>query len=281
MFTVLKIIGWVLLSVLLLILAVMLGIMIMPLRAEAGFVDKKFSYRIRLWFINVLDSHGGGLMGFIKKLKSRRKKKKADSPPPDSVSNEETSGNAKEESPDGTEEETSPEDTADEAVSGEKTEKPKKRRKKDVPDYYSDDDLAEEEGKSLGEKVEFILDLWRAADRPVLRIFKGIRLYDLFVDFIISNQDAYKCAMNYGRLCGVFYPLLGWLSTLFTVRLRTVDINAGFGLDESRWDASVKVSFRVGTVVIAGIQFLFIYSFRYFIPAKMRERKQKKAARQK
>ena len=82
-------------------------------------------------------------------------------------------------------------------------------------------------------------------------------------------------------MSALLYPLLGWLSTLFTVRLKTIDLNAGFGLEKSRWDAAVKVSFRLGTVVIAGLWFLVTYIFRYFIPGKLRGRKINKAARQK
>ena len=135
------------------------------------------------------------------------------------------------------------------------------------------------EPKTLGEKLEALLDLWRAADRPVLKILKGVKLYELYIDFIIANEDAYKCALNYGRISGALFNLLGWLSVLFTVKLKTVDVNAGFALDKSRWDASVKVSFRLGTLVIAGIWFLITYIFRYFIPGKLQAKKLQKIRR--
>lgn len=289
--TILKVIGWILLAVLILLLI----IMIIPLRAEASFISEVFTYRVKLWFVPVMDSGGGGILGWLKK---RRAKKEGDEEEEDDLfsddlpdeaekpeelpSDEEPSESVSEPVPaedTAPEEDTAPPDeTEDDPFMEEEPEPEEKkhrfgrRRKKEKPP---------KEPKTLGEKIEFLLDLWRAADRPLLRIFKGIHLYDLYADLIVADEDAYKCALNYGRVSALLYPLLGWLSTLFTVRLKTIDLNAGFGLEKSRWDAAVKVSFRLGTVVIAGLWFLVTYIFRYFIPGKLRGRKINKAARQK
>lgn len=287
--TILKIIGWILLAVLILLLV----LMILPLRAEVSFIAEKFTYKVKLWFIPVMDSSGGGIMGWLKKRKKSgedEEDQQADDVPavkPELVKpetgasdaqptiTETVQENAAAEAPPeapAAKEETAVSPESDPFDEAEEVPEKKKRHKKEKPP---------KEPKTLGEKVEFLLDLWRAADRPLLRIFKGIRLYDLYIDFIIADEDAYKCALNYGRISSVVYPLLGWLSTLFTVRLKTVDVNAGFAVEKSRWDAAVKVSFRLGTVVIAGLWFLVTYIFRYFIPGKLRDRKVKKAARQK
>lgn len=287
--TILKIIGWILLAVLILLLV----LMILPLRAEVSFIAEKFTYKVKLWFIPVMDSSGGGIMGWLKKRKKSgedEEDQQADDVPavkPELVKpetgasdaqptiTETVQENAAAEAPPeapAAKEETAVSPESDPFDEAEEVSEKKKRHKKEKPP---------KEPKTLGEKVEFLLDLWRAADRPLLRIIKGIRLYDLYIDFIIADEDAYKCALNYGRIGSVVYPLLGWLSTLFTVRLKTVDVNAGFAVEKSRWDAAVKVSFRLGTVVIAGLWFLVTYIFRYFIPGKLRDRKVKKAARQK
>ena len=100
----------------------------------------------------------------------------------------------------------------------------------------------------------------------------------MYIDFIIADEDAYKCALSYGKMCAAVYNGLAQLSEIFTVRLKTVDVNAGFALDESRWDAGVKLKFRPATVVIAGIWFLVTYIFRVFIPERLRRRKARKAA---
>lgn len=279
----------ILLYILLAVFGIILLLFILPVKAEASFIDGKFRYKLGFSFINVMDSGGGGVLGWLKKRR-RKKKPCSDSDddwdipedyaadtedyemPPELESSEDTELTDDDTAADAT-------DTGHvtETVSGHeppehKPEK-KKRRKKEKPP---------KEPKTLGEKVGFVLDLWRAADRPLLKIFKGFSFYDVYVDFIIANEDAYKCALNYGRISGLVYNLLGFMSTLFTLRLQTVDINAGFGLDKSRWDAAVKLRFRLGTLVIAGVWFLITYIFRYMIPNMMQQMKLKKtAARQK
>ena len=287
---VLKILLWILLAV----LGIIVIVLILPIRGEVSFIGEKLRYKAKLWFIPVLTSEGGGVLGWLKKRRGRKKPKVDDFsdsgqddlpdldedfddlPLTPSEQRDETSEAAAEEAPqDEADQTAAQEEAAAEELPTEEPEEEisshkKKRRKKEKPP---------KEPKTLGEKLEALLDLWRAADRPVLKILKGVKLYELYIDFIIANEDAYKCALNYGRISGALFNLLGWLSVLFTVKVKTVDVNAGFALDKSRWDASVKVSFRLGTLVIAGIWFLITYIFRYFIPGKLQAKKLQKIRR--
>ena len=291
---VLKILLWILLAV----LGIIVIVLILPIRGEVSFIGEKLRYKAKLWFIPVLTSEGGGVLGWLKKRRGRKKPKaddlsdsnQDDLPDLDEdfddlpLTPSEQGEEAEEAAPQAAAEE-APQEEANQTASQEEaaaeelpTEEPeeeisshkKKRRKKEKPP---------KEPKTLGEKLEALLDLWRAADRPVLKILKGVKLYELYIDFIIANEDAYKCALNYGRISGALFNLLGWLSVLFTVKVKTVDVNAGFALDKSLWDASVKVSFRLGTLVIAGIWFLITYIFRYFIPGKLQAKKLQKIRR--
>lgn len=281
----------ILLYLLLAIFGIILLLFILPVRAEASFIGGKFKYKVGFSLLNIMDSGGGGLLGWLNKRRRRKKPEPEDEDdlweiPDDSVPSCEYDDRADtagvSDDLQFTADDTAPEDNPPAADSvSESTAVPvheekaphRKRRKKEKPPR---------EPKTLGEKVEFLLDLWRAADRPALKVFKGFHFYDLYIDFIPANEDAYKCAVNYGRISGLVYNLLGFMSALFTVRLQTVDINAGFGLDESRWDAAVKLRFRLGTMVIAGVWFLITYIFRFLIPNMMQHMKLKKtAARQK
>ena len=290
---VLKILLWIILAV----LGIILLILWLPIRAEAAFLGNKLTYKLKYSFLLLYDSDKRGLIAWY----LRRKKKKDteagqdDFSPDEDFSGDEDTSDIEEMSadtvPDTTEkpeeqtsvtpEEAPAEESAPAAEAAEeelpeeepeKPEKPKKgkhkKKKKDEIEFP----------KTLIDKADFVLDIWRAADRPILRIFKGVKLHELYIDFIIANEDAYKCALNYGRISGAAYNVLGWLGVLFNVKLKTVDINAGFGLDKSRWDASGKLSVRPITVVIAGAALLITYLFRYFIPYKLQERKLKKQA---
>ncbi|MBQ9898258.1 MAG: hypothetical protein IJM44_02235 [Ruminococcus sp.] len=297
---VLKILLWILLAVLGLIVLVL----VLPVSAEASYIGGKLSYKVKYWFINVMDSGGGGVMGWLKKRREKpkkpkkpkppradKKRKKKDEPaellpaelPPeealpavqdDSAASQEAPETAAEALP-ADEPDTDADDLFPDGAEDEDTGK-KKKKKKDKPS--SSDDDGEEEKKPLSEKLEFIVGIWEQAQRPLLKIFKGFHFDDVFIDFIIADDDAHKCALSYGKMCAAVYNGLAQLSELFTVRLKTVDVNAGFALDDSRWDAGAKLKFRPCTVVIAGLWFLITYIFKVFIPDRLRRRKTRKAA---
>ena len=277
---ILKVLLWIILSV----LGIIFIACILPISANVSYLDGKFAYRAKYSFVPLMDSDGGGLLN---RLRKRRKKPKKDDKDEDSDSPQDTEI---EEVPEMSEHHDIPheepqEDTtediqdSDEEIpdDSEDIEEDEDFPEFDDEDFDDDSDTKSDNKKSLGDKIEFLLDIWRAADRPVLKIFKGFHFNDIYIDFIIANEDAYKCAVNYGMISGAVYNLLGWLGALFTLQFKTVDINAGFALKENRWDASSKVTFRLGTLVIAGIWFLITYLFKIYIPNKRNAKKAKTA----
>lgn len=301
---VLLIILKILLIIVLVLLGIILLVMAMPIGADISFIDGKFTYKVRASFINIMDSEGKGVVGLIKKLKSRPKKPKKPKPIKEKKQKKKKSVVNDEEYledfdfdtdddlivPDTVSEDPIQTDEAVEtAVTAVPDKKEKKHRKKkkeeELPaDLFEDveDESEEEEKRSLGDWVELGMGVWESAQRPLLKIFKAFHFQDLYIDFVISDEDAYDCALKYGKYSGMVYNIIGFLSTVFTVRLKTVDIGCGFGLSKSKWDASCRIFFRAGSMVIAGLWFLITYLTRIFIPSKLRKLKRKKsAARQK
>lgn len=166
----------------------------------------------------------------------------------------------------------SPDEKADEPAADEDKDEPDKKKKKKKKDKDSD------EKKSLSDIVDMLLDIWGSAKNPLCLIFKAFKFSDLYIDFIIANEDAYKCALNYGRISATTYRGIALMSRIFTVKLKTVDVQPAFGLKKGRFDAALKLHFRVGTFVIAGLWFLVTYIFRVFIPGKFRKFRMKKSA---
>jgi hypothetical protein len=303
----------ILLYLLLAVLGIIFLILIIPVGGEFSYIDGKFTYKVKLWLINIMDSGGGGLYNWWKKRKAaknnkpdkpkktkpvkekkpKKKKKREkyewekelDDIPvndPETYMSQlsEDTGTTSEYSlsdsmTDNYEEEESP-----------KKKKDKKKKKEDVEEeFFPDEDEETEKGeekKTLSDKIEFLVDIWESAQRPLLKIFKGFRLKDLYIDFVIADEDAYDCALKYGKYSTLVYNCIAFFSQVFTVRLKTIDVRPQFGVSKGRWDAAGKLYFRLGTVVIAGAWFLITYFFKTFLPNKLRKRKMKKsAARQK
>ena len=285
---VLKILLWILLAV----IGIIVVILFLPIKGAVSYIDNKLTYSAHYSFILLYNSDKKGVVAwFLKWKKKRDEKKKAkeegenaelstDKPEltetsvsekPPEAEKPPLESDTKPEPPKPAAEEPSFDDIDDPFDEEEDTGKKKKKKKK-----------KEKPPKTLLEKIEFVMNIVRASDRALLRILKGFKIYELYIDFIIANEDAYKCALNYGRISGAIYNVIAWLSVTFNVKLRTIDVNPGFAVDKPRWDAAAKIKFRPVTVVIAGIGLLMTYLFRFFIPGFFRERKlRKSAARQK
>lgn len=257
---VLKIILFILLAV----LGIILLLLVLPVGADISFIGEKLSYKVKYAGINLLDSEGGGALGALMKDKNPEKEKKSKSKKSRSASEDKASDEAEEDSllKEQTEAEAQEENTAQETEGQSESETPTEEKKPK---------------KTLGEKVGFVIDIWNSAKRPLRKILKGFHFSKLYIDFLVADEDAYKCALNYGRVCTVVYNVLSVFSRLFTVKFRTVDITAGFACKKSRWDISFSLRFRPITAVISGIWFLITYIFRVYLPDLREKRKKRKA----
>lgn len=252
----------ILLYILLAVFGIILLILILPVQAEASFIGGKFSYRLKYAFINIMDSDGGGLLAGLSKGKGKKPKKpvkeksedehapKAEKP---TVKADKEEKSVPAENNDTVRAET---DKREASAEEEKSEKPKKNK------------------KSPGEIFELVSGIWYAAKRPLRKILKGFRFTGVYIDFLIADEDAYKCALNYGRISGILYNILAGMSMLFTVKLKTVDVECGFAQEKSRFDAAARLTFVPMTAVIAGLWFLVTYIFRVYLPKKIQTKKQ-------
>jgi len=77
---------------------------------------------------------------------------------------------------------------------------------------------------------------------------------------VMGDTDAADAAMNYGRLCGVVYPLITMLDSAFTFRRRTVDLRCDFDQEAVSVTFDGKLQYRPWNF----IQFLGGLIMNYF-----------------
>ena len=297
------IILYILLGLILAVSAVIMLALLLPVSVQFAYIGNELTFKIKCWLLPVYNSDGKGIAAWVIKLiKKRIDKKKSsekysgdeffgDVPDIGDLQFDENDNSSNEmipvseeadsaEIPDISEDEESDEkvegESAKTEISGEKQEdddenpEEKKKEKKIVK-------FAKKTAKKIIENpletLEYVVDVFRAGFRPMLKIFKGIRIKRLYIDFVNADADAYNCALNYAYLCTGIYSVLACMSSLFTVKMKTVDINPGYGQNESRWDMSARISFAMITPVIAGINFLITYIFRFLIPDLIQTRK--------
>lgn len=289
---ILKIILIILLVILLAVLGIILIALLMPVRIGFGFVDGKLSYSVKYGLLNIIDSNGKGIVArFLNRSKKPEKKKVDESSEEETTAPENDALPAEEAAPicDTTvcAETESPEESPIQETTAETVTQAEEIDSNSTEEVSEQHDPDEEEAapaeddkpmkKTLGEKVDFILRVWRSAKKPVRRIFKGFHFKDIMIDLVIAHEDAYKCALRYGKVSGAVFNLLAFMRLVFTSKEKTVDVRAGFGMDKSRYDVSLRLWFMPMTAVISGAWFLLTYIFRIYLPDK---RKLKKAERQ-
>ncbi|MCC8135196.1 MAG: hypothetical protein LIO40_00725 [Ruminococcus sp.] len=241
----------IILFILLAILGIILLLLLMPVRVEFSFIGDKLKYSLKYSFVNIINSDGSGIIGGKGrggKPESKGSSRKYEAPAPEAKA---------------AQEEGKP-DTEAESGGG--------------SDSRNEAESEEKEKKTLGERVGLLMEIWGCAKHPLGKLLKGFHVNDLYIDFLVTHEDAYKCALRYGKICGAVYNSIACMQNLFTVRFKTVDVECGFGKEKSRWDAGFNVRFLPITAVIAGAWFLITYIFRLYLPEK---RKNKKAKSQK
>ena len=60
----------ILLIILLAVLALIFLLLVLPISAKASFIDKKLKYEVSFAWVPVIDSDGGGLIGWFQRRKN-------------------------------------------------------------------------------------------------------------------------------------------------------------------------------------------------------------------
>ena len=86
--------------------------------------------------------------------------------------------------------------------------------------------------KKFNLDIEMIMDYVESAWPPIKRLFKKIRWYDVYVDWVVASDDAAKTALQYGGICSFMYPFFKWLTTYFTAHIKEVNIEPDFSKEQ-------------------------------------------------
>lgn len=100
-----------------------------------------------------------------------------------------------------------------------------------------------------GFDLEMIVDYVKSASPPIKRLFKKIKLRNLYIDWVVGSDDAAKTAIKYGAACAAIYPLMEWLTTYFDVVPKEVNIKADFSAEKDDIFAYCNISLRISTAL--------------------------------
>ncbi|MCC8192624.1 MAG: hypothetical protein LIO41_06285 [Ruminococcus sp.] len=99
--------------------------------------------------------------------------------------------------------------------------------------------------------------------KTLRRLLKKIRFYNTEIDIMLGNEDPYKAAVNYGYANMAFYQSLAFLCMIFSIKIKSCDLNTEFTEKKLEVKFSGNVYIRVSTILgillCYGVKMLKIY----------------------
>jgi hypothetical protein len=117
------------------------------------------------------------------------------------------------------------------AAKGKKFKPPKHKKKLEIPGF------------------DMIRDYIASASPPIKRLFKKIRIRDVYIDYVVGSDDAAKTALKYGGICSAIYSLSAFLRTYMDTKVKEINIEADFSAEKDDIFAYVTVKLRISTAI--------------------------------
>ncbi|MBP1538296.1 MAG: hypothetical protein ILA17_10540 [Ruminococcus sp.] len=170
----------------------------------------------------------------------------------------------------------------EETATAKSEKKDNKKEKKKAKEPKPKEKPEKEKGKlaQLKDKYNAIKPYIPTGWKYFKKLLKKIRFTNIEADVTVGKEDAYEAAVWYGKVQGILFGLFGWLSCIFTVRLKHVDVHCRFNEKITDGEISLKVKVRPSTMI--HIAFCLGFNFLRIWLRQRRERKRRiKAIRQK
>ena len=107
--------------------------------------------------------------------------------------------------------------------------------------------------KGAGLDIELIKRYIESASPPIKRLFKKIKLRDIYLDYVVGSDDAAKTALKYGGVCAAVYSLSKFLSTYFDTKIGEINIEADFSAEKDDIFLYAQIRLRLSTLIACGI----------------------------
>lgn len=117
----------------------------------------------------------------------------------------------------------------------------KKQKKTEKKSPFSD--IIKERG--LKGFLRFLREVGKIAVKLLKRLLRHVVVHKLSVSVLAAGADAADTALNYGKVCGVVYPVVGFLVGNTHCKQYHVSVSPGFHEKESAVDFEARLSIRI------------------------------------
>lgn len=130
-----------------------------------------------------------------------------------------------------------------------KKEEPKPKKENFIKTFYK--------YQGVAGIAELISDCAKALGKFSKGFLKSIIIKKLRIDIKVTEDDAAKTAIKYGKICGEIYPPLGFICSSCRVKNYKVNILADYCGEKTQGEFETKVGFVPRSIMNAGIAFVF------------------------
>ena len=108
--------------------------------------------------------------------------------------------------------------------------------------------------------LTLVSNLLETVSTAMTTLFRGLHIYSLYVKMIIGGGDAAQIAQDYGKICGIYYPIKGVILNGMKVDQYDDLIEPDFIAPQNEYEfqliASINVALLLKVGIKAGITFL-------------------------
>lgn len=115
-----------------------------------------------------------------------------------------------------------------------------------------------EEAKEKWEKIKPYVPVGR---KVVRKLIKAIRISDLKIEIIVADEDAYECALSFGKVNAIVSSIVGVLASFFTLSIKKINIKPKFNSSEGDYAFSCNIKTRPSALLAIGVFILFKFIY--------------------
>ena len=116
--------------------------------------------------------------------------------------------------------------------------------------------MADQESRTLQATIEQVLDLLRAAKKPLKLLYRHLWVRRLDFRLVVAREDAAQTAIAYGRMNGWVHGAYAAISQFVRMKKGRVLVQGDYLSQQDRLQASFVLTLRVLFLLAAGIQFV-------------------------
>lgn len=138
----------------------------------------------------------------------------------------------------------------------------------DIPKKEKKEEKLFDKLKKYKEKFDEYKEYIPIGKKAVRKMIKAIHITDFDLYIAVADEDAYECAMKYGRVNIAVYNALGLVKRFLTFKIKKIRIESKFNSNETEYSLKCKIKTRPSTILAIAVCILFNYLYTNHVKQK-------------